>query len=342
MVCFVLSGEVPAFGGGEPMAAVFADADGNLNLRAAWLDELGTRTTEWFVLTPVQPVGPPESGVWHRLGFLSLTSRTGVARGGCHPWIRIPCLSVLRVSSSCPQPPMSTDIQFGTCSWKYPDWRGLVYGDATPPGDFLREYAQRYETVEIDQWFWSLFGPEKLVLPNPGTAAAYAAAVPAGFLFGVKLPNALTLPHLPGSGQALPPEPNPHFLSPVLLRDILSRLEPLHGKLGPVMLQFGYLNQQAMPSQAAFHERLAAFAGRLPDDYEWAVEIPIQTTHPAYFDLLRQLRLAPSPAGLLPAPSRVYARTRPPGGLAVIRRTAPTARHRKRTAGTGQARDARC
>ncbi len=70
MVSFVLSGDVPAFGGGEPMAAVFADADGNLNLRAAWLDELGTRTTEWFVLTPVQPVGPPESGVWHRLTLL--------------------------------------------------------------------------------------------------------------------------------------------------------------------------------------------------------------------------------------------------------------------------------
>lgn len=206
---------------------------------------------------------------------------------------------------------MSTDIQFGTCSWKYPDWRGLVYGDATPPGDFLREYAQRYETVEIDQWFWSLFAHGKLVLPQPGTVAVYAAAVPAGFLFGVKLPNALTLPHLPGSGQALPPEPNPHFLSPVLLRDILSRLEPLHGKLGPVMLQFGYLNQQAMPSQAAFHERLAAFAGRLPDDYEWAVEIRNPNyLNPAYFDLLRQLRLAPvlQQGYYLPPVAEVYAR----------------------------------
>jgi uncharacterized protein YecE (DUF72 family) len=42
----------------------------------------------------------------------------------------------------------------GTCSWKYPSWRGLVYSDSGQ--NYLQEYAQHYSCVEVDQWFWSL------------------------------------------------------------------------------------------------------------------------------------------------------------------------------------------
>jgi len=34
---------------------------------------------------------------------------------------------------------------------------------------------------------------------------------------------------------------NPHFLAPDLLRTFMDLLAPMRGKLGPPMLQFGYL-----------------------------------------------------------------------------------------------------
>jgi uncharacterized protein YecE (DUF72 family) len=189
---------------------------------------------------------------------------------------------------------MSCDIHLGTCSWKYPGWAGTVYSVFAQPGDYLREYAGKYDTVEVDQWFWSLFGPGKLVLPQPKTVAEYAAAVPDGFRFGIKLPDALTLTHYRPKSKAESLVPNPHFLSLDLLHAVLERLEPMRGKLGPMMLQFGYLNRHMAPSQAAFLEQLGTFAEQLPAGYEWAVE----TRNPnhlnaAHFDFLRTHGLAP-------------------------------------------------
>lgn len=103
--------------------------------------------------------------------------------------------------------------RFGTCSWKYDSWRGLVYSDA-PKLDYLSEYAQHFDCVEVDQWFWSLFGPDQLRLPSPALAAEYAAAVPKSFRFAVKLPNALTLTHYYAKTKTEPLMPNPHFLWP--------------------------------------------------------------------------------------------------------------------------------
>ena len=48
-------------------------------------------------------------------------------------------------------------LRIGTCSWRYPSWAGLVYRDGKGSGvELLAEYATRYDTVEIDRWFWSL------------------------------------------------------------------------------------------------------------------------------------------------------------------------------------------
>jgi len=202
---------------------------------------------------------------------------------------------------------MDATLHIGTCSWKYESWRGLVYSDAPHP-NYLAEYAQHYDTVEADQWFWSLFGPDKVVLPQPKTVVEYAAAVPDGFRFGVKLPNALTLTHfhppspagasagLRRTGQAAktdPLVPNPHFLSLDVLRAFLDRLEPMRGKLGPLMLQFGYLNKQKMASQAEFLDMLGAFVRQLPTGYTWCIE-PRNPNYlnAAYFDFLREHGLA--------------------------------------------------
>ena len=187
--------------------------------------------------------------------------------------------------------------RFGTCSWKYDSWRGIVYSDATKL-DYLAEYAQHYDCVEVDQWFWSLFGPDQLRLPSPALATEYAAAVPQSFRFAVKLPNALTLTHYYAKTKTKtetktdPLVPNPHFLSVDLLHRVLESLEPMREKLGPVMLQFGYLNLQMIASQAAFLERLEAFTSCLPKELDWCIEPRNpQWLNGAYFGLLRKLDL---------------------------------------------------
>jgi uncharacterized protein YecE (DUF72 family) len=117
--------------------------------------------------------------------------------------------------------------------------------------NYLAEYARRWRTVEIDQWFWTL--------PEPATASEYAAAVPDDFLFTVKLPNALSLTHFYRKRGETGLRPNPQFLSAALLADILERLSPLAGRVGMLMLQFEYLNRQKMASRDEFLSRLDAF-----------------------------------------------------------------------------------
>ena len=47
---------------------------------------------------------------------------------------------------------MSNRVKIGTCSWKYPSWKGILYSERVGK-NYLSEYARHYDTVEIDQWF---------------------------------------------------------------------------------------------------------------------------------------------------------------------------------------------
>jgi uncharacterized protein YecE (DUF72 family) len=164
-----------------------------------------------------------------------------------------------------------TKIRIGTCSWKYPSWKGLVYSQGVR--NYLAEYAQKYTTVEVDQWFWSLFPGAKPRLPDPKTVREYADSVSREFRFTVKAPNSITLTHPYARGKDAPGEPNPNFLSARLTADFLKLLEPLQPQLGPVIFQFEYLNRRKMESQEAFESRMAAFRRKLPEGYAYGVEI---------------------------------------------------------------------
>ncbi len=59
-------------------------------------------------------------------------------------------------------------IHLGTCPYKYESWRGLVY--SYQPANYLQEYARRYDCVEVDQWFWSLFGARIILQMNVAVA----------------------------------------------------------------------------------------------------------------------------------------------------------------------------
>ena len=159
---------------------------------------------------------------------------------------------------------MAFSLRVGTCSWKYPSWKGLVYTRAAGI-DYLAEYAARYDTVEVDQWFWAP--------PEPETAAQYASVTPDSFRFTVKLPNALTLTHFYRKKGETALRPNPEFLSASVYSDVLSRLEPLAPKIGMLMLQFEYLNGQKMPSQRELLGRLGGFVDAIPRTLPLAVEL---------------------------------------------------------------------
>jgi uncharacterized protein YecE (DUF72 family) len=74
----------------------------------------------------------------------------------------------------------------------------------------------------------------------------------------------------------------------------LSRMAPLEGLLGPLMLQFEYLNKQKMTSQKEFLALLRRFSEHAPTTHEYAVEIRnAQYLNPPFFDLLEECRLRP-------------------------------------------------
>ena len=68
----------------------------------------------------------------------------------------------------------------GTSGWSYPTWRGGFYPADAKPADFLRHYAQHFDTVELNTTGYRL--------PAEDQFARWAEQVPAGFTFAPKLP----------------------------------------------------------------------------------------------------------------------------------------------------------
>lgn len=185
------------------------------------------------------------------------------------------------------------ELRIGTCSWKYPSWKGLVYSKGTGI-NYLEEYARKYNTVEVDQWFWSLFGESSVRLPSRRDVEECAASTPKDFKFTVKAPNSVTLTHFYTKGRPGPLKANPHYLSQPVFGDFLKALDPIKDRLGPLMFQFEYLNKQKMISQKNFQENFAKFSGELGGAYQYAVETRNGNyLNESYFTFLRDNKLAP-------------------------------------------------
>jgi uncharacterized protein YecE (DUF72 family) len=163
-------------------------------------------------------------------------------------------------------------LRIGTSSWKFDSWEGIIYEPGSPRS-YLEQYAELFDTVEIDQWFWSLFESPQPRLPDPATAAEYARSVPADFRFTVKVPNSITLTHHYQRDKSRPLRANPSFLSRELFGRFMEQLEPLEGRIGALILQFEYLNRQKMSGLPEFLDRLEAFVSPALCSLPLAVEI---------------------------------------------------------------------
>ncbi len=167
-------------------------------------------------------------------------------------------------------------LRVGTCSWNYPEWEELgIYSQKQRRHyDYLPEYAEHFNSAEVDQWFWSLESPDLARLPKQEDVEAYARLTPDDFRFTVKAPNSITLTHFyKQAPKEFAEKPNPHFLSGRLTEAFLKSLGPLKDKIGAIMFEFEYLNKTKMPSLAAFFDLLGPFLSSLPGTFNYAIEI---------------------------------------------------------------------
>jgi len=167
---------------------------------------------------------------------------------------------------------LSELLKIGTCSWKYPFWKGILYSEGIG-SNYLSEYARYYNTVEIDQWFWSLFTGNKVVLPKPEVVTDYMASVPSHFQFSIKVPNSITLTHYYRKDKNGSLKKNPFFLSNDIFSEFLKLLQSMKNHLGAFIFQFEYLNKQKMPNQITFQEQFSTFIKKCPKVFNYCLEI---------------------------------------------------------------------
>ena len=72
-------------------------------------------------------------------------------------------------------------VSVGTSGWSYPSWRPGFYPAGLDPSEFLRFYAERFTTVELNTTGYRL--------PSEGQFARWAEQAPDGFEFAPKLPG---------------------------------------------------------------------------------------------------------------------------------------------------------
>lgn len=166
-------------------------------------------------------------------------------------------------------------IRYGTATWNYPGWRGIVYPkdqpEKTSSADRLRLYAAsgRFETVEAD---FTFYRPQ-----NVREWKRYAASLPPGFPVVSKVWEEITTETFPKierqkerAGQM-----NPNFLSAEAFKTfVLKPAEEGFGDhLGPFVFEFRKEWRPTPATKQAFLDKLDAFLGEIPRGPRYAVEI---------------------------------------------------------------------
>lgn len=133
----------------------------------------------------------------------------------------------------------------GTCSWSTSDWVGKVYSAGAKQADYIAEYAQRYDTVEIDSTFYGT--------PRQSAVDGWRARTPESFTFAAKAPQIIT---------------HEKFLVGCErdLAEFLTTMDTLGPRLGPIVFQFPYYSKKYNVSEGDFLARLGPFVEALPKD----------------------------------------------------------------------------
>lgn len=183
---------------------------------------------------------------------------------------------------------------FGTSSWTYPGWTGLVYDHEYPKtgatARMLEEYARYplFRTVGIDSTFYA-----------PATARtleSYARALPPGFRCVSKVWDRITVHTLPKARyKTQGGEANPDFLNAELFKaEVLAPFQEHFAEhLGPFVFEFQTIARGAKLTGQAFADLLDRFFSQLPREVPYAVELRNQEfLVPPYFAVLREHNVA--------------------------------------------------
>lgn len=149
----------------------------------------------------------------------------------------------------------ATTLYAGTSGWAYPSWKPGFYPPKWPAKRFLEHYSARLNSVEVNYTFRTL--------PTEGQLAGWLAAVPPGFLFSFKAPEAIThRRRLRECGEAMD--------------RFLASLQPVReaGALGSILVQLS-------PNFKADHDRLRHFLD-LPE-FAGAGRVAFEFRHESWF-----------------------------------------------------------
>jgi uncharacterized protein YecE (DUF72 family) len=148
----------------------------------------------------------------------------------------------------------SRRVRIGCSGWNYRHWRGGVfYPPRLPQREWLRYYAERFDTVELNTTFYRL--------PNAASVARWVSETPPGFSFAVKVSRYIThIKRLTEIAEHLP--------------RLYERIEPLlqSPKLGPLLWQLP-------PNYRYDANRLESTLEYLHDGHRHAFEF----RHPSWF-----------------------------------------------------------
>jgi uncharacterized protein YecE (DUF72 family) len=143
-------------------------------------------------------------------------------------------------------------LYIGTSAFTAAGWEGTFYPPGTKPADYLRYYAQHFNSVEVDSTFYRI--------PSLSTVKGWYEKTAKGFIFAAKIPQVIT-----------------HEKVLVNCDDdvaqFLKVMDALGEKLGPLLFQFGYFNKKAFVGVNDFLARLRPFLKKLPQGHKFAVEI---------------------------------------------------------------------
>lgn len=198
--------------------------------------------------------------------------------GGTLPDVRRPTAEAERLESEheaarAIAARLPENVRFGTSSWSFPDWAGIVYSRVASESQLaregLREYARHplLTTVGIDRSYYA---------PIPASdLARYAEQLPPGFPCSAKAPEAVTSAARPSRSGGRAGEANPDFLNPRLFADeILGPFRDVfRDHAGPFLLQFPPAPRSLRMEPPAFAEKLEQFLAELPADFQYAVEL---------------------------------------------------------------------
>ena len=161
------------------------------------------------------------------------------------------------------------------------------------PKIFFWNTLKKYQTVEIDQWFWSLHGLNKITLPQKNVVDEYFNSVPDNFKFTIKIPNSITLTHLYQKDKSGELIRNPYFLNIDLFNEFLDTVKLLKQKTGMLLFQFEYLNKLKMSGQAEFLSCLEKFFKKVNFEFNYGIEIrnPYYLNK-TYFEFLKNNNLS--------------------------------------------------